>query len=142
MVLIRREFVLDAPQPRVWDLIATTILQSLPVTQTEIVNDSTLRGILRLKLGFIEWPLPLQIEVSDIVPMSRFATRVTVGEGLLRAVLNVAYELTDLEDDRTRIACCTTIEQAPRWMTLVRWQQRRFAAQMFDAVHVALERAC
>ena len=63
--LITQQFTLAASQFRVWDLLATSILQSMPVEQTEIVNDSTMRGVLRFKFAGIIVPLRLQIEVAD-----------------------------------------------------------------------------
>jgi hypothetical protein len=140
LVLSRQEFELPAPQIRVWDLLATTILQSLPITQSEVVNDSTMRGILTLKLGPIALPQRIVMEIADIEPMDAFATRVTVGEGMMGAVLGVRYELVAVDDDRSRVVCTAEVLEAPAWMSLVRPLQARIANDMFAAVRSELGR--
>lgn len=125
---------------RVWDLLATSILQSLPITQSEVVNDTTMRGVLTLKVGPIALPQRMVMEVVDIEPMHAFATKVTVGEGMMGAVLGVRYELAQVDDDRTRVICTAEIEEAPAWMSLVRPFQARIANQMFAAVRTELDR--
>ncbi len=139
-MLSRQEFELPAPQLRVWDLVATSILQSLPITQSEVINDTTMRGVLTLKFGPIACPQRIVMEVVDIEPMRAFATRVTVGEGMLGAVLGVRYELAGLDDDRTRVICTAVVEEAPAWMSIIRPVQRRIADDMFAAVRKELER--
>ena len=139
-MLSRQAFELPASQMRVWDLLATTILQSLPITHSEVVNDSTMRGVLTLKFGPIALPQRIVMEVADIEPMRAFATRVTVGEGMLGAVLGVRYELAAVDDDRARVTCTAETLEAPAWMSLVRPVQARIANQMFAAVRTELER--
>ena len=97
--LITQNFTLAASQFRVWDLLATSILQSMPVEQTEIVNDSTMRGVLKFKFGPLTIPLRLQVEVADVSPMDSFTTRVTVNKFGVETVLRVKYELKVIDDD-------------------------------------------
>jgi carbon monoxide dehydrogenase subunit G len=139
-VLSRQEFELPASQLRVWELLATSILQSLPITQSEVVNDTTMRGVITLKLGPIALPQRIVMEVADIEPIRAFATKVTVGEGMMGAVLGVRYEIAVIDDDRTRVICTANIEEAPAWMSLVRPFQAKIANDMFAAVRKELER--
>lgn len=139
--LITQNFTLAASQFRVWDLLATSILQSMPVEQTEIVNDSTMRGVLKFKFGPLTIPLRLQVEVADVSPMDSFTTRVTVNKFGVETVLRVKYELKVIDDDQIGVSCIAVVEKAPAWMVLVSPMQKSFAANMFEDIRKELVRA-
>lgn len=138
---ITQQFTLAASQYRVWDLLATSILQSMPVEQTEIVNDSTMRGVLRFKFAGITIPLRLQVEVADVSPMESFTTLVTVAKWGTETVLRVKYDLKVVGDEEIQVNCAAMIEKAPAWMALVSPIQKSFAANMFEDIRKELVRA-
>lgn len=139
--LITQQFTLAASQFRVWDLLASSILQSMPVEQTEIVNDSTMRGVLKFKFGPLVLPLKLQVEVADVSPMDSFTTRVTVTKFGVETVLRVKYELKVIDDDQIGVNCAAVVEKAPAWMALFSPMQKSFAANMFEDIRKELVRA-
>ena len=139
--LIRQEFTLAASQYRVWDLLATSILQSMPVEQTEIVNDFSMRGVLKFKFAGITLPLRLQVEVADVSPMDSFTTLVTVTKWGTETVLRVKYDLKVVGDEEIQVNCAAVVEKAPAWMALVSPIQKSFAANMFEDIRKELERA-
>jgi hypothetical protein len=139
--LITQQFVLAASQFRVWDLLASSILQSMPVEQTEIVNDSTMRGVLKFKFGPLTIPLALKVEVADVSPMDSFTTLVTVTKWGTETVLRVKYEIKEVGDEQMQVDCAAVIEKAPAWMALVTPMQKSFAAGMFEDIRKHLERS-
>ena len=50
--IAERQFVIDAPQKRVWDLLARAVYQSLPLEKIDIVNERTFFAELRWNLAF------------------------------------------------------------------------------------------
>jgi hypothetical protein len=139
--LITQQYVLAASQFRVWDLLASSILQSMPVEQTEIVNDSTMRGVLKFKFAGITIPLGLKVEVADVSPMDSFTTLVTVTKWGTETVLRVKNELKVVGDEQIQVNCTAIIEKAPAWMAIVSPIQKSFAAKMFADIRKELERA-
>ena len=79
--LARRDYVLHAPWQRVWDLLASTIIQCMPVEQMEIVDDSTFHAVLKVKIGFVEVPFQLKVRAAEIDPIASLGTLVTVRGG-------------------------------------------------------------
>jgi hypothetical protein len=139
--LIQQEYVLAASHFRVWDLLAASIMQSLPIERTEIVNDSTVRGVLKFKLGPVTIPLDLKVEVVDVTPMTSFATRVTAAKSGITMVLRVIYQLIPLEDEKIQVRSTAIVERAPAWMALATPIQKSFAAKLFEDIRKELERA-
>lgn len=141
-LLARQEYVIGAPQARVWDLLASNVIQSIPIEQMDVVNDTTMKAILNFRVGFIEVPMPVRVDVADISPMESFTTVVTASKAGLRSVLRVAFRLAAVSDEQTSVTC-TVVEEAGNPITrLLRWQQRKFAGEIFSTVRERLERAC
>ena len=140
--LAHRQYVIAASRQRVWDLLASTIIQCMPVEQMQIVNDTTFLGVLRLKLGAIEVPLRLKVRAADISPIESLATVVTVEKGVFQSSLKVTFALTEAGEKSTSVACAASEEKGSLLMRLLRRQQRSFAGQMFDSIKQELERSC
>ena len=139
--LITQQYVLAASQFRVWDLLASSILQSMPVEQTEIVNDSTMRGILKFKFAGLTIPLNLKVEVADVSPMDSFTTLVTVAKWGTETVLRVKNELKAVGDEQIEVTSTAIVEKMPAWMVLISPMQKNFAAKMFEDIRKELTRA-
>ena len=136
------EYVIAAPRQRVWDLLASTIIQCMPVEQMQVLNDTTMRAVLRFRLFGIEVPLGITLRVADIVPPESFETLVTVKKAMFESSLRVSYMLHTSDGDHTRVVCAATQERGNPVFALLRTQQRAFAGEMFDSVKKELERSC
>jgi hypothetical protein len=73
--------------------------------------------------------------------MDSFATVVTASKAGLSSVLRVAFALSPVSDERTSVVCTAVEEAGSPVMRLMRWQQRRFANQIFGAIKERLERS-
>jgi len=140
--LARRDYIIQAPRQRVWDLLASTIIQCMPVEQMQIVNDTTFLAVLRVKVGFFEMPFRLRVQAADISPIDSLSTLVTASKGIFRSSLKVSFALTPIKEDQTAIVCTAAEESGSKWTWLLRRQQRSFAGEMFDAIRAQLERTC
>lgn len=141
-VLARSQYVVLAPRQRVWDLLASTIIQCLPVEQMQIVNDTTFVGVLKLKLGLFEVPMRLNVRAADISPIDSLSTVVTATKGLFQSSFKVSFALAAAGEERTSVACTATEEGRSRWTWLLRRQQRNFSAAIFDSIRDELQRSC
>ena len=141
-LLARSQYVIQAPRQRVWDLLASTIIQCLPIEQMEIVNDTTFVGILKLKLGPFEVPTRLNVRAADISPIDSLSTVVTAKKGIFESSLKVSFALQAAGEDRTSVACTASEEGRSYWMCLLRRQQRSFSARIFDSIRDELRRSC
>jgi carbon monoxide dehydrogenase subunit G len=140
--LARRQYVIQAPRQRVWDLLAGTIIQCMPVEQMQIVNDTTFRAVLKLKLGPLEVPMRLEVRAADISPIDSLCTLVKAKKGPFESALKVSFALTDASEESTSVVCTATEDGGSPWMWLLKGQQRSFAGDMFDAISAELVRCC
>ncbi len=140
--LAQRQYVIQAPRQRVWDLLAGTIIQCMPVEQVQIVNDSTFRAVLRLKLGPVQVPMRLEVRAADISPIDSLCTLVKAKKGPFESALKVSFALAAASDESTCVACTAMLESGSRWMWLLKSRQRAFAGDMFDAISAELARCC
>jgi hypothetical protein len=141
-LLARHEYIISASQQRVWDLLASNVIQSMPIEQMDFLNETTLTAILNFKIGFIEVPTPVRVDVADISPIESFTTVVTASKAGLRSVLRVSFELAAVGEEQTSVTCTVVEDSGSPIMRLLRWQQRQFAGKIFGAVKDRLERSC
>jgi len=141
-LLARSDYIIQAPQHRVWDLLASSVIQGMPVEQMDIVSDTTIVAVLRVKVGFIEVPVDLKVEVADITPMQSLSTLVNASKRGIKSTLRVSFALAAVTEDETSVACTAVEEASSPVMRLMRWQQRRFAGEIFASIKDRLERFC
>lgn len=140
-LLAREEYIIGASRQRVWDLLASTVIQSIPIEQMNVVNESTITAVLNFKIGFIEIPTPVRVDVADIEPNESFTTLVTASKAGLTSVLRVVFSLASLAERQTSVTCTVVEESGSPIMRLFRWQQRQFARKIFSTVRERLERS-
>jgi len=141
-LLARSNYILQAPLHRVWDLLASSVIQGIPVEQMDIVNDMTITAILKVRLGPVEVPVPVRVEVADIAPMTSLSTLVTATKGPFQSRIRVSFALASVSDDETSVDCTAVEEAGHPLMRLMRWQQRRFAGDIFRSIKGRLEQFC
>jgi hypothetical protein len=141
-LVARHECLINASRQRVWDALAGNVIQSMPIEQMDFLNETTLVAVLKFKLGFVAVPVPLRIEIADISPVESFTTLVKASKAGVSSVLRVTYRLAAVTDEQTSVMCDVVEESGSSLMRLLRWQQRRFAGQIFGAVKDRLERSC
>lgn len=141
-LLARTDYVVEAPQQRVWDLLPATIIQCMPIEQMEILDDTSFLAVLRWKLGFIEVPFRLTVKVADMSPMDSLTTLVTASKGAFRSSLRVSFSLNELEEHRTAVVCTAHEDSVSKLMWLLKKYRQNFAGTMFDAIRKQLRRSC
>ena len=142
--IVQRQFVIEASQQRVWDLLGRTIYRCLPLEKMNIVNETTAYAVLRWRLGFISLPLNLKLELVDISPPSLLGSKIWVKKRAIQlASLKVEFTLRPIDKDKTEVIC-TGMEEDRGTIAgwLVRGQQRSFAEDMFDSIKARLEQFC
>jgi hypothetical protein len=140
--LARHTCTIEASQPRVWDVLAGNVIQSMPIEQMEFLNETTLVAVLNFRALFVTVPVKLKVEVAEIAPMDSFTTLVTASRFGIGATLRVSYTLAEVADEQTSVTCTVVEESGHPLTALIRWQQRRFAAELFTALKDRLERSC
>ncbi len=142
--IVQRQFVIEASQQRVWDLLGRTVYGCLPLEKMNIVNETTAYAVLRWRLGFISLPLDLKLELVDISPPGLLGSKIWVKKQVIQLVaLKVTFTLRPVNKGRTEVVC-TAMEEGGG--TILRWllggQQRSFTEGMFDSIRARLERFC
>lgn len=142
MPLAQMQYRIGAPRQRVWERLASSIVQSMPIEQMRIVNDTCFRGVLRMKLAGMEFALPIRVQAADISPEETLDALMTVKKGIVESNLKVSFVLEAAGEESTSVRCTVVEDKASPLMALLRGQQRRFAAEMFDNIRTELERSC
>ena len=138
-----RNFVVDAARERIWRLIGKVIFSSLPgMEQVEILDDTSFRALLRVKVLLSELTMRLKGEIVDMVPPNSLGVNITVEGlgGLFRMKQKVTIGMTSIEKGKTAVACRASAESMG---ILLRWfsigQARRFAQSVFEAIEKRLQ---
>ncbi len=141
-MLAQSRYVIQAPRQRVWDLLASTIIQCLPVESMQVLNDTTFVGVLNMKIGPITMPVPLTVRAADISPMDSLTTIVTARKGPLEFSLSVSFTLAVAGESSTSVECLASDHGGSALLKPLRWYQRRFSTRIFESIHEGLERSC
>ncbi len=143
-LIVQRQFVIDAPQQRVWDLLARVIYQCLPLEKMDIVNERTFNAEVRWNLAFIGLTFHLKGEFIDISPPNFLSCALSMKRGLIQLGLKVAFTLRPVNHHKTEVVC--RVEEGKGIRKLVRWVMRkpeqRFAGNVFNSMRVRLEQLC
>ena len=142
--IVHRQFVIEASQQRVWDLLGRTVYRCLPLEKMNAVSETTAYAVLRLRLAFISLPLNVKVELVDISPPSSLGSKIWVKKRVIKLVaLKVTFTLRPVDEGKTEVVC-TAMEDGRRTMLgwLVRGQQRSFTEGMFDSIRARLEQFC
>ncbi len=140
-MLAEQRYVIQAPRQRVWDLLAGTIVQCLPAEALQVVNDTTFAGVLNIDIGPLPLRLALRICAEAISPIDSLTTLVTVSKGRLRSAFRVSFRLED-SGESTVVSCSASEAGGGMPMRLLKHQQRRFSAGIFQSIKEGLERSC
>ncbi len=140
-MLAERRYVIRAPRQRVWDLLAGTIVQCLPVESMQIVNDTTFVGVLNMELGPFTLPMELKVCAEAISPIDSLSTLVTARKGPLQSAIRVSFTLEASGED-TSVTCTASEAGGSALLRLLKGQQRRFSTRVFESIREGLERSC
>ena len=138
-----RNFVVGASRERVWRLIGKVIFSSLPgMEQVEILDDTSFRALLKIKILWLEMRMKLKGEMVDMAPPASFGVNITVEGlgGLFRMKQKVTIQMTSIEKGKTAVACRAKAEKTGillRWLSV--GQARRFAQSVFEAIEKRLQ---
>lgn len=142
--IAERQFVIDAPQKRVWDLLARAVYQSLPLEKIDIVNERTFFAELRWNLAFVGLRFHLKGEFVDISPPSFLGCMISVKKGIIQLDLRITFALRAVNRHKTEVVCIVAedgkLKMLSRWV--MRIPQRSFAGNVFNSIKARLERIC
>lgn len=142
--VVQRQFVIEAPQQRVWNLLGRTIYRCLPLEKINIVNETTAYAVLRWRFGFVSLPLDLKLELVDISPPSSLGSKIWVKKLAIQLVaLKVTFTLRPVNKGKTEVVC-TAMEEGRGTLLgrLMEGQQQSFTEGMFDSLKARLEQFC
>jgi carbon monoxide dehydrogenase subunit G len=141
-VLSKSHFVIDAPQDRVWRLMASAVFQCLPLEQIEVADQSHFGAKLTLQFGFLKIPVNLSGHL-EMVPQSKFANTIEIQKWIFKLGTKVIFSLKPTGDEKTEIDCLATDDGKGTIMGLVtRGKQRSFAQDVFKAFQKRLVQMC
>ncbi len=143
ILLDERNFEVAASQERVWRLIGKVIFSSLPgLERMEILDESNFRGVLRIWILGVQITLKLEGRMLDVQPPDSFSVKLLLEgpAGMFRADQKVAFTMTPVEVERTRVACKAFIDETGFLAgLLVKGRARIFARSTFEAIEKRLK---
>lgn len=143
-LIARRQFVIDAPQQRVWALLPKAIYQCLPLRKIDIVNEKCFLAELKWNLAFVGLKFHLKGEFVDISPPTLLGCVISLKSGIIQLGARVTFVLRPVNQDKSEVVC-VALEQGKRGM-LTRWAARMpeqtLARSVFHAVRARLEEIC
>jgi len=142
MTFIQKQFTIEAPQNRVWELLGRGIYRCLPLEKMDIINETTFRAVLKWKLSLINIPLNVRVVLEDIFPPSLLGALIQVKKGIIDQTMKVAFSLNEVDEGKTEVICTATGKGGAILGGLLRRQQRSFTEGMFDSIKARLERFC
>jgi carbon monoxide dehydrogenase subunit G len=142
-LVAQKQFVVDASQHRVWDLLGTIVYQLLPLEKVDIVNLTTFRAVLRWRMGFITFPFRVKGELVDISRPSSFGCIIRVKRGVIQLGMKVTFTLRPVNEGKTEVVC-RAIEEGTRTIMgrIMRGRQQSFAENTFDSIEARLAQLC
>jgi len=141
--IARKQFVVGATQPRVWDLLAMATYQQLPLEQVDITSLDSFHAVLRWGIGFIRLPFYVEGKLVDTSRPNSYGCVILVKRGPIQVGVKVVMLLRAVDESQTEVFCTATEEGKGTLMGLVlRRLQRNFALKMFDSIGARLQRLC
>ena len=142
-IFAQRQFIVGAPQTRVWDLLAMVTYQELPLEQVDIVSLDRFRALLRWDAGFIHVPLHAEGKLLETFRPESYGCAISVKRGPIQLGVKVTMKLRAVDNNHTEVFCAAMEEGKGSLAGLVlRRLQRSFALKMFDAMEARLQRLC
>ncbi len=136
---VEKQFVLNAPQERVWGLLGGVIYQCLPVEKVDVINEWLFNAELKLRFGFTRIPLKLKVELTEINPPGSLGTKIRIRVGIVQFLMAVTFMLRQVNGDKTEVIGMAKDEGR---QAISRWvlskQRRDFAEKIFDSVEARL----
>ena len=133
-VIVQREFVLDTPQKRVWDLLGKVIYQCLPLEKVDVVNERLFYAELRWKIFLVSLKLHLKVEFVDILPPDIIACMISVKKGFIHLEPKVLFTLKPVNQQKTSLTCTATGDRTGILQWVMKKQQQRFAGNLFSLI--------
>lgn len=141
--LAQRSFIIEAPQSRVWDLLATVIYRQLPLEKVDIVSLDRFNAVLKWRLGFINFSFNVQGILENISRPDSYGCIILVKKGPMKLGINVTMICNRLDEHRTQISCMAMDEFEDKlsgW--LLKKPLRNFSLKMFDAIGERIKHLC
>ena len=143
MLLDERNFEVPASQERVWRLIGKVIFSSLPgLERMEILDENNFRGVLRIRVLGLQITLKLKGRMLDVEPPDSFSVKLLLEGpgGMFKADQKVAFTMTPIEAEKTRVVCKAVIDEIGFLPgLLLKGQARSFARSTFEAIDKRLQ---
>ncbi|MBN1228035.1 MAG: hypothetical protein JXA79_13670 [Deltaproteobacteria bacterium] len=113
MIINERTFDVNASIQRIWKLLLKALLRCLVLERMKPVSVKLVHALLRVKVGFITFPMNLTVEVIDMMPNDSLVTSITVqAPGKLFCLKQkCTFKLTSHENNRTEITCQMLVEK-------------------------------
>lgn len=141
-IIGNKQFTIEAPQSRVWELLGRAIYRCLPLEQMEVSSHTTFRAVLRWRLAFIAIPLRVKVVLAEISPPNLLAALIEVRKSVINQTMKVTFNLRPLDESKTEVSCRALRDSGGLIAWLMRGQQQRFTGQIFDSISATIRRLC
>lgn len=141
--IAQRQFVIDASQQKVWDLLATVVFQELPLEKVDIVGLDSFNAVLQLRMAFFSFPFDVKGKMVDVSSPDSLGCVILVKKGPIRLGVNASFALKRIDESKVEVIC--TAKEVGK-STILGWglrrQQRNFTLNLFDSIRARLQQIC
>ncbi len=137
-----KNFLIDAPQERIWRLIGKVIFQSLSgMEEVEILDERNFRAILREKILFWKMNMRLKGEITEITPPECLTANLLIEGmgGIFKINQKVTIKMSPREDGKTSLECRSIAEDAGIIIRLLFFRKAQsIAKSVFETIESRL----
>ena len=141
MIIAERKFIISNSRQRIWELILKAALRFMPFERMKPISERSIQALLRVKIGFINLPLNVEVEIADISPPESLATvlKAKCMGGLVCLNQRSIFTLRPINEVKTEVDCKIVEEgMSVLFRIFLLWWVKRYARDTFNSIEARL----
>ena len=142
-VIAERKFVLEATRDRVWNLIGRVVLGNMPgLERIEVIDETNIRGLLKVRVAFVTFPMHLQVKVVEFEPPRLFGVLLSSKSkwGIIGLNQRATFILNSVNTNKTEVVCKSVAEGMGTLFRLIAlWRVKSLATETLNSIEERLK---
>ncbi len=141
MIVADKNFILDSPRERVWQLLLRVVMRCMPFESMELVDEKNFVARLKIGIGFIAVPMRVQIGITDIFEPESLVTILKARGmgGMVWLNQKATFTLTSLSESKTQVTCNLVAQGMARLLRVFfLWKVKSFVQDSLDNIEALL----
>ncbi len=141
MIVADKNFIIDSPRERVWQLLLRVVMRCMPFESMELVDEKNYFALLKIGIGCIALPVRVQIEITDIFEPESLVTILKARGmgGMVWLNQKATFTLTSLSESKTQVTCNLVAQGMARLLRIFfLWRVKSFAQGSLENIEALL----